>query len=658
MYILTERKEKIGIPHIGFDIETTTGKHGSYMYVAMFGIPGGVIFLRTWDDVRGYLSNLKNIYKRFNIDKIIIWVHNLSYEWQFMRKELNVTSIFAKSKRNILKCEIDNFIEFRDTLAISQCSLAQIPKIYNLPIKKMVGDLEYKTSRNSKTPLTPTELKYCENDVLILVEFSKFLVSEYCEKYGFLPLTSTSIPRHFVKEDSKNYKKYIKNLVIPNFPKNEVKYNLLMRYLFQGGVTHANPYHANEVITDLVAGYDIKSAYPYHMLSKEFPVGSPIKVKPGKPINFYLEKFKDFSMIFQLEIFNISLKKTSPFSFLSKSKMIEEEGFIEDNGKLWKADRISIFATEIDAKLILETYDFSILKLNYVEIYQKQKLPEYVTDNIIKNFNIKENNEKDTIEYTLAKWQLNSIYGMTVTRLVTSELIYENNEVITDPDYIFNYSNEKRKAFLSPLWGIWITAYERELLISTANRLGQSCIYCDTDSIYCFYSKENDNFISKYNQQVIAENSKTLPESCKYLGTFERESVISKFKTIGAKRYVYRKRLKGGESVVKTTVAGMRKGSLDQYCKENKCSLFECFNDGLVLDAVLSNKTTMKYIDEETEEEIIDNYGNTEIMRSKSSGIIQEIPFSLGMSKNYLKLLYYLLKNESEENSKYEDRIY
>ena len=39
--------------------------------------------------------------------------------------------------------------------------------------EKLVGNLDYDLIRNSKTELTEKELKYCENDCLVIYEYIK-----------------------------------------------------------------------------------------------------------------------------------------------------------------------------------------------------------------------------------------------------------------------------------------------------------------------------------------------------------------------------------------------------------------------------------------------------------------------------------------------------
>ena len=73
---------------------------------------------------------------------------------------------------------------------MSNCALKYLPDLFNLPVKKMVGDLNYDLLRNSDTPLTEEELKYCENDCLVVYHYIKFELETY-ETVKNIPTTST-----------------------------------------------------------------------------------------------------------------------------------------------------------------------------------------------------------------------------------------------------------------------------------------------------------------------------------------------------------------------------------------------------------------------------------------------------------------------------------
>ena len=73
-----------------FDIETSSfyqdeNKHAC-MYVWQFGILNWVTYGRTWEEFIELLSTVIYVLRLSENRKLIVYVHNLAYEFQFMRK--------------------------------------------------------------------------------------------------------------------------------------------------------------------------------------------------------------------------------------------------------------------------------------------------------------------------------------------------------------------------------------------------------------------------------------------------------------------------------------------------------------------------------------------------------------------------------------------
>ena len=154
----------------GFDIETTKMEKNSYMYHWQMSYGNTVFLGRTWDSFIELIYKIKEKLKLKKNERLLMYIANLSFEFQFLRKRLPITDIMAKAKRNPIMIEIDGFIEVRDALAITGTKLATLAKNY-CTTKKLVGDLDYSIKRNSKTEMTEKEKEYCINDVVILKEF-------------------------------------------------------------------------------------------------------------------------------------------------------------------------------------------------------------------------------------------------------------------------------------------------------------------------------------------------------------------------------------------------------------------------------------------------------------------------------------------------------
>lgn len=168
-------------------------KSYSFMYIWQMGIDDKVYFGRTWKELRTFLNSINSGYSK----KKICYIHNLSFEMQFLRNEFEISKVVARKQRHPMKCEIEEFnFELRCSLVLSNISLAKLSSTYHLKTEKMVGDLDYSLIRNSKTRLNMRELGYCENDCLVLYEYIK-LERELNKK---VPLTFTGHVRNALKD--------------------------------------------------------------------------------------------------------------------------------------------------------------------------------------------------------------------------------------------------------------------------------------------------------------------------------------------------------------------------------------------------------------------------------------------------------------------------
>ena len=178
-----------------FDIETTSteirGDKFAFMYEWTFGIEDFICYGRNWTE---FLELCETLQQHFNTDsgnRIVIYVHNLSYEFQFMYKLFNWESVFAVNLRKPIKCLTTLGLEFRCSYILSGLNLALTAKNLTMyKIEKMVGDLDYSLVRTPLTPLSDVELRYCEYDVKIVICYIREQIHEY-KTITKIPLTNT-----------------------------------------------------------------------------------------------------------------------------------------------------------------------------------------------------------------------------------------------------------------------------------------------------------------------------------------------------------------------------------------------------------------------------------------------------------------------------------
>lgn len=674
-----ENKAKVALYNIpcAFDIETTSfydkGEKNAIMYEWTLGINGHVMIGRAWpeyikviDTIAKYL-HLHPIYKR-----LVIYIHNFSFEFQFMRKYFTWEKVFSIEPRKPLYAITDKGIEYRCSFLLSGYALAKLPEeLQKYKVEKMVGDLDYSLMRHKDTILTDKELKYCENDVRVIMAY----IQEKIEKeknISKIPLTKTGYVRQYCRnsclyEDTnhkkgvgkyKNYQDLIKHLTL-DIKTNE--YQQLKR-AFQGGFTHANAYYSEQTLEN-VASYDFTSSYPYVMIAEKFPMskGKIIQLKSKEHLQECLDKY---CCVFDVVFYNI-MTKINFENVISESRCFKLVNPVIDNGRVVCADELAITLTEIDFSIINKAYTYSSKTTFYnFRIYQKGYLPTDFVKSILKLYSDKTTLKGvagKEVEYLMGKSMLNSTYGMCVTDICRDENIYYSNthtwETVevkdmsdeTIAEKIKKY-NKDIKRFLFYAWGVWITAYARRNLFTGIFEFQNDYVYSDTDSIKVFNHEKHKQYIEAYNNSC-REKLKT---ACEYhnidfslvepatikgvkklLGIWDFEGIYSKFKTLGAKRYLVEKNGK-----YELTVSGVDKTSAIAYLIEKYGNdIFNAFDNHLYIPKDHTGKNTHTYLDDTMQGELTD-YNGIKCPYMEASGVhIEKADYDLTMSVTYLEYL-------------------
>lgn len=191
-----------------FDIETSSFYEGgnlpenkrAIMYIWMFGIGDIVTYGRTWEEFEFFIQTLSVFLDLNENHRLPVYVHNLAYEWQFIRKHFKWDKVFLLEDRKPVKARFGG-IEFRCSLKLSGGkSLANVGKdLQHHKLEKKVGDLDYDLIRTPETPMTEKELGYCEYDIRVLNAY----IEEKIEQDGSvnrIPLTNTGYVREYCRK--------------------------------------------------------------------------------------------------------------------------------------------------------------------------------------------------------------------------------------------------------------------------------------------------------------------------------------------------------------------------------------------------------------------------------------------------------------------------
>lgn len=575
-----------------FDIEVSSFKlredsdepiKASHMYIWQFGLNGSVIYGRKWEEFDKVICF---VHEKLNLDyklRLLIYVHNLGYEFQFIRKYFEWDKVFAmKSRRPIYA--ITGGLEFRCSYYLSNYSLAYIGDhlLMRYPVKKLVGNLDYNKVRNSVSQLTPAELDYCLNDVRVVMSY----IQEKIEVEGNIaniPLTNTGNVRNYCKyccfpndkSAANHYRAIMKGLTLNG----EDEYAELQR-AFMGGFTHASPIWANNMISD-IGSMDLASSYPAVIVMKYFPMSKGIyigDVKSQKVLEYYL---KTFCCLFDVK-FKGLVAKVDHENILSESRCWCVENKLVCNGRIVSADSLCTTITELDFDSITKFYDWDEMAVQNLWIYNRGYLPTAFVKSVLDLYETKtklKGVEGKEVEYMVSKNMINSCYGMMVTDIVRDEYVYEFDKWYiskADPVSQLTRYNNKFDRFLFYPWGVWVTAHARHNLFEAILEFGYDYVYSDTDSIKACNFEKHLDFVESYNAKILdqcirAANfhglspEKFMPKDRKgvshLIGKWEIEEGYAAFKTCGAKRYMYVQH----DGMINMTVAGVNKNFAMPY---------------------------------------------------------------------------------------------
>lgn len=693
-YIKKNKKSNAYLTTImSFDIETTSYKRNGIKvgvpYIWQIAIQNYVFYGRKFEDIVEMFTSLSERLECRAGRRIIVWVHNLSFEFQFIKKYFKWETVFALDERRPIYAVTKEGIEFRCSYMLSGLPLANI-ELVNSEIKKKVGDLDYSKVRNELTELTDKELMYALYDVMVVVQYitEKVNSAEY-ESILDIPYTKTGEVRKIVKNETSNslddktrveYRSLMERLRV-----SKEEYYVLNR-AFMGGFTHANPNYVGSVLKDVTSA-DISSSYPAVMVAELYPMSKGVFVDV-KDMKEFRDLCSNGLVVFDIKFKNIK-SKVDFDHILSYSKCYNIKKAVVDNNRIVSAEEVTTTMTNIDLETLFDYYEWDGDRVEVANViyYKAGYLPEEIIrtildiykdktelkgiDEICSNcgfsFNEKiencpncrtPNNHNFKIKYGLRKSNLNSIYGMMVMDIIREliEFDSEKNELISkfqDDESLIDEYNKSANRFLFYPWGVFITAYARRRLYKLIYLTKHDHVYSDTDSDKILNIDKHINDINKLNKEFdekvdcVSEilnidksmfrpkdkNGKEHP-----LGHWEIEETYNRFKTLGAKRYLY----EGGEGYVLTCAGLGKKKGMEYLLKEAgrlEMDVFDLFDEGLVVPAEETGKMTSSYVDDEITIEVTDYNGVKQLCKVKSSLYLEPVEFSLVMQNSFLRFL-------------------
>lgn len=553
------------------------------------------------------VQTFRKIQQAMEGDKTIIYFHNLSYDYVFLRQFLFEEYGTPRHQLNT-KPYYPIFIDFpnlqlRDSLILAQRSLEKWGNDLKVEHAKASGKWDYDKVRNQSDldNLTPDELEYIEHDTLCGVECIDSTMQALHKKIYSIPYTATGIPREEARKRGK--KNRARDYFLRTCP--DYQTQMLQEWVYHGGYTHGNRHCIGWHYK--ASGRDFVSSYPTALLLGKYPAEAWHRIE-DLTLDDIIKGSDTYAFMFHLKMKKPHLKDDwIPMPVLQYSKCTGVINPVLDNGRILCAAYAEIFTNEIDLKTILEQYDFQEPPtVEFVHYARKDYLPRWFTDLVYDLFvNKTRLKGGDPVLYAIAKAMLNSLYGMCVQKPVKISIdedyltgeYHDRAEDIQNPEKLFKKYVKNHNSILPYCWGVWCTSIAQRNLFLLGDCVadGETWLYSDTDSVYA--TGWNEDKLAAYNENVKKHLTERGYPAVKvgnkeyWLGIAEPDPEnmeYDDFVTLGAKRYAG---ISSFDHKIHITVAGVpkKRGASCLYGDLDK------FKSGFVFHGFLTGKQQHTY---------------------------------------------------------------
>ena len=323
--------------------------------------------------------------------------------------------------------------------------------------------------------------------------------------------------------------------------------------------------------------------------------------------------------------------------YIPKDKCRDLIGFTNSNGRILRADQLSISLTDIDFRIIQSMYKWKAMKVTTLYSATYHMLPLCFRNTVMQFYKVKTELKgvpEDSEEYGYYmrnKEKLNSTYGMCV-QAVQDSIRFVNNEFVYEDKPLEDLIEEhNRTAFLAYQWGVFCTAWSRLALQEGIDLCGKNAInfvYCDTDSVKYVGDVDFSELNARREQAATDAGAYAVDRNGEvhYMGVYEDEGYKrpNRFATMGAKKYV----LEDSDKNLHITIAGVnkRKGGKELGKIENFKEGF-IFNDAGGTESIFNDNVYMSISIGDHTLTITDNV------------VIRDSTYTLGITQEYRDIL-------------------
>ena len=583
---------KYATQYICLDTETShTDNLTGWVYQWAIKFGSLYVYGRKPSEIIKFMQIVAEHYQLSNSKKIVLYIHNASYDIQYLKLFLRqydpTASFLAVDAHAIIQIDVIGF-KIICSYKLTNLSLDALATNYADDYQKAVGEIDYNIVRYQDSILNESDWFYMFSDVAAQDDGIKGYLKMQGYRYAFqAPITSTGFVRANCRKAARNDPDWRDDFLDMRLSLEQ--YNLC-RQCFMGGVCISSfAYNGTTVRSDLLRHLDFTSSYPARQELDYFPTGRPSwygEVETEQELDNLCD---EYCCVFVLTLDNVHIKKGVTAPCIPSSKCIHKENELKVNGKIVYADTLTIVVCELDYKWIKRQYYYDSIGVDKMLIFERGEMPEWLKSEVFEYFKNKCSLKGvNDLLYVKSKNMLNGVYGMTATAIVRDIFKMDGDYILkkqeqTDEDaetalnkYYRNYNN-----FMPYQYAIWTTAAARDALYTMIECTGNNdgvvhpddpslddlsevyCnfLYCDTDSV--FYIETDANKIR------MAEYAKTCRDRAieagafvgdKYLGEPTSEPPLRAFRSLHSKCYAmeeYNK--KTGQYELVVVIAGIPK---------------------------------------------------------------------------------------------------
>ena len=462
------------------------------------------------EDAVLYYHNLKfdgNFWLSYLITKLgfkqgLIDIGNGKYEWKDVKKIENNEVIYSISSMGqwysiTFKYRSHKYI-LRDSLKLLPFKLSEIGEAFKTKHRKL--DMEYTGYRYAGCEITPKEMEYIKNDVLVLKEALQIMFADGHNKLTIGACCLAEYRKMIGKYDWNVFFPHLHEIDIDPETYGSVTADEYIRNSYHGGWCYLVEGASGKVYKKGTTA-DVNSLYPSMMHSESgnvYPLGKPtfwkgsdIPRQAQLPNRYYFIRIRCRFYLKEGKLPFIQIKSNPRYKateMLKTSDIYDKrtkkyyKKYRDSNNEI-QDTKVTMTMTCVDYKLFLEHYDTEELEiLDGCWFYaDKGIFDEYI--NKYKEIKMREKGAKRTE----AKLFLNNLYGKMATSTISSFKIAHEG-AMGELDYSINTENNKNPVFIAV--GSAITSYSRNFTIraAQANYHGadkRGFKYADTDSIHC-----------------------------------------------------------------------------------------------------------------------------------------------------------------------------